>query len=116
MTSTAPINSSVPAVENSPTFVFDASCLSERLMKKAVIIANTQSVANTNIAAVMNGIMSPKPMLFVFGIIPERDVIVVQSPFQLGNTFSKKSVMFGKTTAIPITTAKTTPTMPAIMP
>ena len=62
-------------------------------------------MAITNIAAVMNGIMSPKLMLLVFGIIPERDVIVVQSPFQLGNTFSRKSVMFGRITAIPITAA-----------
>ena len=116
MTSTAPINSRVPAVENSPTFVFAESCTSERLTKKVAIIPNTQSVAITNIAAVMNGIMSPKLMLLVFGTIPERDVIVVQSPFQLGNTFSRKSVMFGRTTAIPITTVNTTPTMPAIIP
>ena len=80
---TAPTNNSVPAVENSPTVDFAESCTSERLTKKVDIMPNTQSVAITNIAAVMNGIMSPNPMLLVFGTIPERDERVCQSPFSL---------------------------------
>ena len=69
-----------------------------------------------NIAAVMKGITSPKPMLLVFGVIPENDEMVVQSPFQLGYSFIRKSLMFGRTIAIPTAIDKTTPTMPAIMP
>lgn len=116
MISTAPIKSSNPVVENNPTFVLAESCLSERLTKKVAIIANTQSVTRTTIAAVMKGITSPKEMLLMFGVIPENDEMVDQSPFQLGYSFIRKSLMFGRMIAIPIATDKTTPTMPAIMP
>jgi len=70
----------------------------------------------TTIAAVMNGIKSPKEMLLVFGVMPESDIMVDQSPFQLGYSFIRKSLMFGRMIAIPIATDMTTPTMPVIMP
>jgi len=73
MIRTAPIRSSIPVVENNPTFVLVESCLSERLTKKVANIANTKSMTRITIAAVMKGITSPKVMLLVFGVMPESD-------------------------------------------
>ena len=85
-------------------------------MKKAAIIEKTQRITKTIIAAVINGIMSPKPMLLVLGVTPDSDGREDQSPFQLGKTFIKKFVMLGRTIAIPTATATATPTTPEMTP
>ena len=81
---TAPINKSNPAVENKPVPDFSATCLRERLRRKVAIIANTQRMTKIIIAAEMKGIKSVNEMFAVFGVVPESDEMVDQSPFQLG--------------------------------
>jgi len=81
---TAPINKSNPAVENHPTDVFEETILRDRLSKNIVIIANIHRIARTAIAPTMNGTMSEKLMLLVFGVMPDRDERLDQLPSQLG--------------------------------
>ena len=81
MINAAPINSSKPVVENKPVADLTEISFSERLKKKAAIIAKIQTTTITNRIAARKGIIAEGSMLLVSGVMPESDA---QSPFQLG--------------------------------
>jgi hypothetical protein len=67
---TAPISKISPAVPNKPTLDLFETCFRERQMKKAAIIAKTQTITKiTNIPAI-NGNIAEGSMLLVSGVIP----------------------------------------------
>ena len=70
MINAAPISSSNPVVPNKPTFDFAETCFSERLVKKAAIIANIHTTAITKNIPAMNGNMSLGVTFAVLGVKP----------------------------------------------
>ena len=81
MINTAPMSNSNPEVENKPTPVFAESDTTERLMKKAAMIENTQRITKTARSPARKGKMAVGFILDVSGVKPES---ADQSPFQVG--------------------------------
>ena len=78
MINTAPMSNSNPAVENKPTPDFAESFTSERLIKNAAIIEDTQRIINTAKIPVRKGVMLSRDKFDGLGVKPES---AVQSPF-----------------------------------
>ena len=76
MINIAPIKKSSPVIENKPTFDLAESSLSERLKRKSCNYCVYPRIAIITIAATMKGITSLKPLLLLFGGIPENDEMV----------------------------------------
>jgi hypothetical protein len=113
MINTAPMSSSNPAVENKPTPDFAESVPSERLIKNAASIENTQRIMNTTINPVRKGIMLSRVIFDVLGVRPES---AVQSPFQSGKIVYRKSFSEVRTVIITAAIEITPPTIPIINP
>jgi hypothetical protein len=66
--SIAPIRNSKPAVANKPVPEWNATCLNERLMKKAAIIAKIQTTTKISSMPVSKGINAEGSRLLVSGV------------------------------------------------